>query len=906
MKIKTKFHLLTAVMLALLLSLSGCTEDGSNGAAGTNGTNGTDGTDGTPGTADGNNVGITALHSRAYLQSVGEFDVTGSNPKYFANATITSTTADVAGLVTVNFTVTDADANPDASITSISANIAKLMPATVTESFNKWVPYNYRAQTVSGSASGTWPNPDGTTADQGYTDSGGTFTNNADGSYTYVFGTNLASVVTPVGAAAISYDRNLTHRVSIMMGGHAGPTADAVFDFVPDGSVVTQTRNIVETAACQNCHGDEFHGHGGNRLSVENCATCHNPSTTDPHGGETVDLKVMIHKIHAGGELASIPGVDGLVWDTGAGEATDNGEYAIWGYRNTKHDWWKVGFPAIIENCTKCHQEVVPDADPATLSEVDNWKNVPSRAACGSCHDNIDFAETNVASLAYHPGGALATDDACTNCHAPVTDVGIIPSITNAHDWTQHNEQNIPEFDVDLTVSAPANTTHFVAGESPVVSIAITPTGTINPIDHTAAFKDEAGAGAADGVKEGCPLPTPCPAADGFFDHIYLMVHGPREERSPALTTAARADIVSSTAGNFDLSAAVSLDLKADNGQDLYSSDNGGTITAGSISVAVADGTFAAIGAATPTEIVTWLNADADFTARAIAYLENTFVAIRSRNLGKFYAVQLETSDVATAVFAADTGIHVVGGYYARNDVAIRAVAANDDPKAAWTVGSINYTLDPVDDLRPGTYIASVEIADRGRIGSTNYKTPSVAKTTFQVKQEAEELAPAGNCGSCHQGPEGTGFVLDYARHNKIFDNTAIDQCGGCHDYQSQNPTGDWGGAKTINKRIHAVHRGADLTYPNLTVGHSDGIPGRNWEINFPQDIRNCETCHPATAAPGSIATSGSWKTKAARNPCSGCHDTDSAKAHLKLMTFDPTPTNPWSGDEEESCTVCH
>ena len=246
----------------------------------------------------------------------------------------------------------------------------------------------------------------------------------------------------------------------------------------------------------------------------------------------------------------------------------------------------------------------------------------------------------------------------------------------------------------------------------------------------------------------------------------------------------------------------------------------------------------------------------------------------------------------------------MVGGYYARNDLAIKT--SNNDPKAAWTSDSITYTLDAVDDLRPGTYIASVEIADAGRNDDTDYRTPAVAKTIFQVKQEEEELAPAGNCGSCHQGPEGTGYVLDYPRHNKIFDNTAIDQCGGCHDYQSQSETGDWGGARTINKRVHAVHNGANLTYPNLTVDHSDVIDGRNWEINFPQDIRNCETCHPATAAPGSIATSGSWKTKAARNPCSGCHDTDAASAHLKLMTFDPTPTNPWSGDEEESCQVCH
>ena len=79
-----------------------------------------------------------------------------------------------------------------------------------------------------------------------------------------------------------------------------------------------------------------------------NCATCHTPNNWDPHGGETVDLKVMIHKIHAGGELPTVHGPDGNPCAT-----ADNGMYAIWGNSNTKHEWWKVGFPAVIEKLRK-------------------------------------------------------------------------------------------------------------------------------------------------------------------------------------------------------------------------------------------------------------------------------------------------------------------------------------------------------------------------------------------------------------------------------------------------------------------------------------------------------------------------------------------------------------------------
>ena len=34
--------------------------------------------------------------------------------------------------------------------------------------------------------------------------------------------------------------------------------------------------------------------------------------------------------------------------------------------------------------------------------------------------------------------------------------------------------------------------------------------------------------------------------------------------------------------------------------------------------------------------------------------------------------------------------------------------------------------------------------------------------------------------------------------------------------------------------------------------------------------------------------------------------DTDAALAHMKLQVYDPTPSVPWSGDEQEACAACH
>jgi len=194
-----------------------------------------------------------------------------------------------------------------------------------------------------------------------------------------------------------------------------------------------------------------------------------------------------------------------------------------------------------------------------------------------------------------------------------------------------------------------------------------------------------------------------------------------------------------------------------------------------------------------------------------------------------------------------------------------------------------------------------------------------VKKVLFHVKRDdgaggfaGEEKQVAGNCGSCHQETAGDqqafrGFVLDFARHYKIFDNTAVDQCHACHDYQPQtavDTTGDgrWMGGKPISRRVHAIHYGSSLNYPLSTVDYSNGDPlaGRNWDITFPQDVRNCQACHPDGT------TSGSWASQASRLPCSGCHDAEAAMTHMSIMTLDPTPADPWSGDEVESCKACH
>ena len=55
---------------------------------------------------------------------------------------------------------------------------------------------------------------------------------------------------------------------------------------------------------------------------------------------------------------------------------------------NSEHDYSDVLYPQDVENCLKCHN----GNDPAT-PDGDNWKNVPSEAACTSCHEAPDPVE---------------------------------------------------------------------------------------------------------------------------------------------------------------------------------------------------------------------------------------------------------------------------------------------------------------------------------------------------------------------------------------------------------------------------------------------------------------------------------------------------------------------------------
>jgi OmcA/MtrC family decaheme c-type cytochrome len=385
--------------------------------AGDDGSDGDDGTPGVPG--PGTTSEATALT--------------------FALDRITTT-----GTPTVEFTVTNEDGVRFTGLAQGQARFtfAKLVPGS-NGNPTSWQSYINRTETKGAGAWGA-----GGTAIQATSESNGTLENNLDGTYRYTFVNAFTNITTPV---AVSWEPGLTHRLGVQISGGDLPATNFTHDFRPSDGATTGLvqRDIVQTASCNECHS-KLALHGGGRVETKYCVTCHNPGTKDANSGNTVDFKVMVHKIHRGENLPSV-------------EA--GGEYVIWGNSDGKNDYSEVVHPQDIRNCTKCH-DVADSATP----QGDNWQLAPSAEACGSCHDDVNFA-----TGAGHSDENFATDNSqCTVCHS---DGGFVGTVAESHAIKDKVEGAKYAFSfVSVTNAAP--------GQFPVITYKITdPTNANAPYD---------------------------------------------------------------------------------------------------------------------------------------------------------------------------------------------------------------------------------------------------------------------------------------------------------------------------------------------------------------------------------------------------------------------------------------
>jgi len=313
---------------------------------------------------------------------------------------ITANSASIAanGTITATYTVTDISGLPldITGATTPGVISISLVAAYIPNNGEQYTAYTTK---VSTGTAGTFTNAG--------PDAGGTTTALGGGKYTYVFHT-----VAPAG-----FDATATHTIGIYgkrtlaLYGLPNEMASTTFNFVPNGSPVTHVRDIVETATCDQCH-DELSHHGGQRRLVALCIMCHQPQSHEEVLGTTVDFKVMIHKIHIGSQLPSV---------LAGGTNMVNGQ-----------DFSGVVFPATAPasdagatsgfRCTVCHSQT------AGAAQANYYATKPSAAACGACHDNLNFA-TGV----NHPGGPQPDDTQCANCHVPQGELPFDASVMGAH-----------------------------------------------------------------------------------------------------------------------------------------------------------------------------------------------------------------------------------------------------------------------------------------------------------------------------------------------------------------------------------------------------------------------------------------------------------------------------------------
>ena len=252
----------------------------------------------------------------------------------------------------------------------------------------------------------------GATATQAAGDSGGTTTTVATGEYIYTF----------KNKAPAGFDPTLTNRIAVY--GSRSLTAydlgtyyaTATYDFVPAGGTPAP-RDVVRDADCNACHS-LLSFHGGSRIGVALCIMCHQPQTSDPNTGNSLDFKVYIHKIHMGASLPSV--------------SIGKKPYQIYGF-NGYTDWSTVVFPhnpGDPRNCAgSCHN---PKNGAA---QTNAWLTKPSRAACGSCHDDVNFATGEIiyAGDTTPPHLPEIDDTQCAGCHIPQGELPFDASIIGAH-----------------------------------------------------------------------------------------------------------------------------------------------------------------------------------------------------------------------------------------------------------------------------------------------------------------------------------------------------------------------------------------------------------------------------------------------------------------------------------------
>jgi OmcA/MtrC family decaheme c-type cytochrome len=247
--------------------------------------------------------------------------------------------------------------------------------------------------------------------------------------YRYTF--PAAMPLTASGSYAVAFEGYLQ-----VTGGPRYAMPNPILYFGVTDAVPVERRELVSQQQCDNCHSN-LSLHGGARRSASYCSFCHNPNNVNdervsrfeggPVMAESVDLTVMVHKIHMGERLTQQPYVLG-----------GNPTPSVANPAGTPIDFGEVRYPGDQRSCGTCHvagafdlplpsgllpthvnqlsclEDPAADADTycQTRAVTLDIATGPTASACLACHDAPEtraHALTNTA-----PDGV----EACATCHS--------------------------------------------------------------------------------------------------------------------------------------------------------------------------------------------------------------------------------------------------------------------------------------------------------------------------------------------------------------------------------------------------------------------------------------------------------------------------------------------------------
>jgi OmcA/MtrC family decaheme c-type cytochrome len=279
-------------------------------------------------------------------------------------------------------------------------------------------------------------------------DSGGTIetVDAAAGIFRYTFRTKLPNA-----------DRALTHSVGMQVDRtFAGQqlSANPVLSFVPSGGTPRQWEDVT-TAQCNACHAPLIvHG---NRREVALCKLCHTEAAVDEKG-TSIDLRNMIHKIHAGKDLPSV--VDGPPGSKYAIFSSFARQDVVFAEKLADGEVVGVGFPRALEECLTCHTEG-PTAE--------YYRTKPATASCATCHDDVNPSTQTTAAgppgTNHRPGGFA--DGQCNGCHMAEMNQEFDISVPGAHIVPERSTQ-LAGLNVEIT-----GLTNHAAGQTPTISFTV-------------------------------------------------------------------------------------------------------------------------------------------------------------------------------------------------------------------------------------------------------------------------------------------------------------------------------------------------------------------------------------------------------------------------------------------------